>query len=87
MADRRITRTRKDRDGDITHVCNPDMSWSPRSSSRTIRDIENRTHTYFVRNHAGRSDVHVATAATGKKYLRTDPNGSCTDNLDDLPDC
>ena len=86
MADRRVLSTGKDSDGDITKLCNSNADWSPVYKSTAISDIENGTHTYYVRDGHGRSDIHVVNGATGK-YLRTDPNGYCQDNLDDLPDC
>ena len=86
MSDRQVTATGKDDDGDITSLCNNSMPWSPRSKAGAISDIESSLHTYYVRNSHGRSDVHVVLGPTGK-YLRTDPNGTCKDNLDDLPDC
>lgn len=87
MDDRRITATGKDRDGDIIRVCNSGAYWSPRNAVDVIRDIDTGLHTYYVRNGAGRSDVHVSSTSAGRRYLRTDPNGACTDNLDTLPDC
>lgn len=90
MADRRVTRTRKDKDGDITAICNANATWSPRSKADAISDIKSPSgHTYYVENGAGRSDIQVIndSSVSGGRYLRTDPNGSCTDNLDTLPDC
>lgn len=89
MADRRVFRTGKDSDGDITSLCASGQAWSPRPKSKAISDIRSGTHTYFVRNNAGRSDIEVVrdSSVSGGEYLRTDPNGSCSDNLDDLPDC
>lgn len=89
MADRRVTRTDKDRDGDVTALCNPGASWSPRRKRNAISDIDNRIHTYYVENSAGRSNIIVVDDPTvsGGKYLRTDPNGKCSDNLDSLPSC
>lgn len=87
MSDREITRTRKDSDHDITALCDPGASWSPRSKSDAISDIEYSTHTYFVRlPGTGRVDIHVAHGPNGK-YLRTDPDKTTTNNLDSLPDC
>lgn len=87
MADRRVTKTGKDGDGDITALCNPNWSWSPRGKSDAIRDIDNGVHSYYVRDSLGRrADIHVVNGSNGK-YLRTDPNSSCSDNLDNLPDC
>ena len=81
---RRVTRTGKDQDGDITAMCG---AWGRRSKADAIRDIENNTAAYFVQDAAGRmADVHVVRGPTGK-YLRTDPNSSCSDNLDNLPNC
>ena len=86
MADRRVTRSRKDDDGDITHLCNPGMSWSPRSKANVISDIESGTHRYYVRSGSNEADIHLVKGPTGK-YLRTDPDSTTVDNLDDLPDC
>lgn len=86
MADRRVYGTGKDQDGDITSLCAPAEWWSPRGKADVIADIETGSHTYYVKDGAGRSDIQVVAGATGK-YLRTDPNGKCADNLDELPDC
>jgi hypothetical protein len=84
MSDRRVKRTGKDRDGDITRLCG---DWGSVSKAQAILDIERRTHTYYVQDYLSRrADVHVVKGTTGK-YLRTDPNSTCTDNLDNLPDC
>lgn len=84
MADRRVTGTGKDRDGDITSLCG---GWGRVTKAAAIREIELRTNSYFVQDRLGRrADVQVVNGATGK-YLRTDPNSSCSDNLDNLPDC
>lgn len=84
MARRRVTRTGKDRDGDITKLCGP--TWSA-SKSQAIRHIERGINSYYVQDRYGRTaDVHVVKGSTGK-YLRTDPNSNCSDNLDNLPDC
>lgn len=86
MADRRVTSTGKDADGDITSLCNKGESWSPRSKSGAIADIDGGAHTYYVRDSQGRSDIHVVHEAGGS-YLRTDPDGRAGNNLDELPDC
>ncbi|MEQ8524747.1 DUF3892 domain-containing protein [Gracilimonas sp.] len=87
MADRRVTKSGKDSDGDITSLCNPGQYWSPKGKSSAINEIENNTHTYYVQDSYGRrADIHVVNGVNGK-YLRTDPNSSCTDNLDNIPDC
>lgn len=84
MADRRVTKTGKDTDGDITSLCG---AWGSAAKATAISDIENRTHTYFVQDvRSRRADLEVVNGTTGK-YLRTDPNSACSDNLDSLPDC
>lgn len=87
MADRQVTRTGKDGDGDITSLCNPGQAWSPRRKRDAIDDIETGSHTYYVRWSDGkRTDIHVVDGPTGK-YLRTDRDSTSRNNLDDLPDC
>lgn len=87
MADREVTRTRKDSDGDILALCNPGESWSPREKWDAIRDIENHIHRYFVPWPGGsRTEIHVVSGSSGK-YLRTDRDQTSRNNLDDLADC
>ncbi len=84
MADRRVERSGKDRAGDITALCG---GWGRTEKAQAIRDIEGRAHHYFVRDSVGRTaDVHVVNGINGK-YLRTDPNSRCSDNLDNIPNC
>lgn len=84
MADRQVTSTGKDTDGDITKLCG---GWGSRLKADAIRDIEGSTHAYYVRGTGGtRIDVHVVNGRTGK-YLRTDPDKTSSNNLDDLPNC
>lgn len=80
---RRVTRTGKDGDGDITRLCG---EWGSVSKDRAIVEIEAFPGSYFVQNHFGKSDVVVYKVGY-KKHLRTDPNGSCSDNLSSLPNC
>ena len=86
MSDRRVTATGKDPAGDITALCNPGEAWSPRGNSQAISDIESGTHSYFVDAAGHRTDVHVVDGQTGK-YLRTDPDPTSGNNLDNLPNC
>ena len=86
MARRRVKRTDKDRDGDITALCNPVEFWSPRKKGNAISDIEGDRHSYYVREHGRSVDIIVADGPKGK-YLRTDPDATTRNNLDDLPDC
>jgi Protein of unknown function (DUF3892) len=83
MADRKVTATGKASDGDITSLCG---WWGPTSKALAIVEIEGGTNRYYVAVGSGEVDVHVVNGATGK-YLRTDPDHTDRNNLDDLPDC
>ena len=87
---RYVTATGKDRDGDITALCNSAESWSPQYKAAAIRDIEYGNYEYWVRWGTGilapQTQVHVVNGPNGK-YLRTDRDGTAKNNLDDLPDC
>lgn len=85
MANRRVKQTGKDRDGDITALCG---DWGRVSKSTAISELRPPAkHTYFVEDsRRRRANVEVVNGPTGQ-YLRTDPNSSCSDNLDNLPNC
>ena len=86
MADRAVRKTGKDRDGDITKLCDQGQLWSPRSKALAITDIETGVHTYHVPWAGGRTEIRVVNGQNGK-YLRTDRDSTSKNNLDDLPDC
>lgn len=86
MSDRAVRNTGKDRDGDITKLCDPGQSWSPRNKADAIRDLEGGIHTYYVPWKSGRTEIRVVNGPSGK-YLRTDRDDTNKNNLDDLPDC
>lgn len=82
MPIRNVTGTGKDSDGDITGLCGP---FGSVSKATAISDINSGTHVYKVHE---RTKIIVVQASAGKSaYLRTEPNGSEADNLDNLPDC
>lgn len=83
MADRRVRRTGKDEDGDITSLCNSGESWSPRLKAEAISDIKNGTHSYYVNEGGSRTKVLV----TSDGHLQTGPDSTTANNLDNLPDC
>ena len=87
MAERRVTKTGKDSDGDITKLCNNSTTWSFEYKSNAIRHIENGTHTYYVNEAGYRSDVHVYKDGYGNKHLRTFADSTSKNNLDNLPNC
>lgn len=87
MADRRVRQTAKDRDGDITSLCNGGETWSPRSKSLAIADIDSGAHRYYVREEGEGAWVVVYTASDGRKHLKTTADRSSKNNLDNLPNC
>lgn len=87
MAIRYVRATGKDRDGDITKLCNSSAEWSPRLKAGAISDIENGVHTYKVKwTNTEETTIRVVNGKSGK-YLRTDRDTTNKNNLDDLPDC
>ena len=87
MAKRYVTQSGKNRDGDITRLCNPGQSWSPRNKADVIADIDGSVHEYWVNwTNAPETKIRVVTGAGGR-YLRTDRDTTTRNNLDDLPDC
>jgi hypothetical protein len=87
MLKREVTHSGKNPEGDITALCNPDASWSPRFKHDAIQDIERGDYSYFVDiSGVGSVDIHVVPSENGK-YLRTDPDQTTRNNLDELPDC
>lgn len=87
LADREVTRTRKSKDGDITALCNSNEVWSPKLKSMAILEIEESIYRYFVKIDDVEMDIHVVTDRLKGKYLRTDPDKTSRNNLDDLLDC
>ncbi len=87
MADRKVTKTGKNRDGDITSLCGDGAAWSPRSKADAISDIKNGLHTYYVSWPEKRTEIRVVPDKTKGDYLRTDRDSTTKNNLDDLPNC
>lgn len=85
MARRHVTASGKDRDGDITSLCNR-SDWGVRLKADAIRDIETRTHSYYTGAGSYTADVYVVQGSKGK-YLTTSRDGTTRNNLDDLPNC
>ncbi|NQV18664.1 MAG: DUF3892 domain-containing protein [Armatimonadetes bacterium] len=87
MTERKVTHTQKDNDGDIIALCNPDETWSPILKADAIRDIESQSSRYYVQVGYNKVYIHVVSDQIKGKYLRTDPDCTDSNNLDDLPDC
>ncbi len=75
---RQIKATGKDDDGDITSLKG---GFGEVPIRQAIREIEQGDARYV----AGDSELHVVNGPTGE-YLRTAPDSSSSNNLDDLPE-
>ena len=86
MAARNIQATSKDKYGVITYLCNIDELWSPRHKNDVILDLESNMHSYYILIAGNKVDIHVIDGPSGK-YLRTDPDKTENNNLNELPSC
>ncbi len=78
--DRRISATKKDRKGNITSLCNPGQSWSPRRTQDVVRDISSGRQSYYVQDQERRSYLR---SISGVLQAGPDPD----DALTRLPTC
>lgn len=85
MIQRQITNTKKDSSGNIVLLCNQSEWWSPRLANEILWDIEEAMYLYFVIVDGQKVEIKVITELT-RKYLRTDPDKTTKNNLDDLPE-
>ena len=82
--ERKVTNTRKDENGRIIALCNPVEWWSPRTLAEVIIDIEESFYTYYVVVGGQRVLIKVINGSV-EKFLRTDPDKTTKNYLDDLP--
>ena len=83
MADRRVRRSGKDGQGDITALCG---DWGRVSKAVAIAEINARANRYYVQEVTPAVDVTVVNGANGP-YLRSTADRTSKNNLDNLPDC
>jgi len=87
MTEREVTHTKKDPDGDILALCKPGEFWSPRSKGRAIIDILSERYEYYVKGPHEDIIIRVVRDKEKGMYLRTDPDITTENSLDNLPDC
>ena len=87
MADREVTQSMKSKKGDIIALCNSTTLWSPKIKSFAILEIEENIHRYFIKVGDDEVEIHVVNDRLKGKYLRTDPDKTTNNNLQNLPDC
>ena len=83
MADVRVRRSGKDRDGDITSLCG--TGWSV-TKSQAVREINTGTNRYYVAEATPSVWVQVRTRGQ-VQYLTTEADGISPNNLGRLPNC
>lgn len=83
MARRRVTRTEKGGDGDITALCG-DFGLVPKAIA--VRDIRARTHVYYT-NVLGLPATIRVVSVGGVPHLTTHPDRYRPNNLENLPPC
>ena len=86
MVSRKVTKTRKDDDGDILALCNDNAIWSPKMKKDAIREIDIGDYRYYVIVDGKEVDIHVFKKGN-KEHLRTNRDETKKNNLDELPDC
>ena len=79
--DRRVRATKKDRDGNIVALCNPDEAWSPRGKADVIKDIKSNKKSYYVEEVPRRTYVRIVSGNS----LQTTLDESSSNNLNRLP--
>jgi hypothetical protein len=85
---RQVTRTRKNSDGDITHLCGAgDARWEPVPVDQASGQIKTGAVVYFTSSNGQDAFVRVVDAGGGRKYLRSQADPTAANNLDNLPDC
>ena len=86
MADRIVTHTFRNTEGDIVAIGNPEDSWQQRHKEWAISDIVAGRHRYFVQGSGGSlRPVDVISHASGP-YLRARADSDTDNNLDNMPE-
>lgn len=84
---RRVTRVRKNPEGDLTHLCGAaNASWGPVPVADAIAQIRSGAAVYVASAGGHDAAVHVVNDPDGP-YLRTVPDADPANNLDALPPC
>jgi len=79
---KKVTATGKDNDGDIIRLCG---EWGSVSKHQAKAEISNNLFAY--ESGGARVEVVNDETVTDGFYLRTVPDSTGKNNLDDLPDC
>ncbi len=86
MIERRVTKIKKNKEGDIVALCNVGSYWSPRNLNSIIYDIEVNKFKYYVQWGNGKvTNIELVEGPSGK-YLRTKLGKSSSNDLFELPE-
>jgi hypothetical protein len=86
MIERRITKIKKNKEGDIVALCNGSSYWSPRYLPDVIMDIEIRKFRYYAQWGNGETtNIELIDGPNGK-YLRTKLTKANKNDLFELPE-
>jgi hypothetical protein len=80
--DRRIMAVKKDRNGNIVALCNPEESWSPRRAIDVMKDIGSGMKSYYVQQVANRTYLRLIAGT-----LQTTKDLAHGNSLAKLPVC
>jgi hypothetical protein len=89
---RLVTATKKDQSRNITGLCNSREVWRSVTVTEAIKQIEDNGKPYsekspYYTNYKGIEAALVVVEGAKGKFLRTDPDKTPKNNLDELPDC
>jgi hypothetical protein len=79
--DRRVTGAERDRNGNITALCNKGQSWSPRRKKDVLADIKAGRKSYYVQEAPQRSYIRVLSGGT----LQSSADATSSNSLEKLP--
>lgn len=86
MIERRVTKIKKNKEGDIVALCNMGSYWSPRYLTDVMYDIEVNKFRYYVDWRNGKTtNVELIEGPNGK-YLRTKREKANKNDLFELPE-
>jgi hypothetical protein len=86
MIQRRVTKIKKNKGGDIVALCNMGSYWSPRDLYDVIRDIEIFKFQYYAQWKNGKiTRIELVDGPNGK-YLRTKLGKANSNDLFELPE-
>jgi hypothetical protein len=84
MTEHQVTCVQHDIHRNITSIGAGAQRWS---TAQAISEIDGKRKRFYTLVNGVRADVQVMQTKEGKKYLRTDPDKTTRNNLDDLPTC